>query len=67
MENDPDIIRWSQLKRFLKHTFAWMGIYGVIGWLIDINQYADNSFASMMLWLVGLSLFMAYVTTKGAD
>ena len=35
--------------------------------VIDINQYADNSLTSMMLWLVGLSLFMAYVTTKGAD
>ena len=37
MSNDPDIIRWSQIKRFLKHTIAWMAVYGIGGWLIDVS------------------------------
>jgi uncharacterized membrane protein len=61
-EKDPDIIRWSTLKGFGKHCAIWFIFYGIAGWLIDINQYADNSLTSMMLWLVGISLFMAGAT-----
>lgn len=63
-EKDPDIIRWSTLKGFGKHFAFWFVFYGVAGWLLDINRYADNSLTSMMLWLVGLSLFMAYATWR---
>ena len=63
MENDPDIIRWSQVKRFIKHTLAWMALYGFIGWVIDVNQYNDNSITLTLLILVGLSVFMAILTT----
>jgi hypothetical protein len=63
MKNDPDIIRWSTLKGFGKHFVFWFVFYGIAGWLIDINKNANNSLTTMMLWLVGLSLFMAYATS----
>ena len=43
MENDPDIIRWSQLKRFARNTLGWMAVYGIFGWLGDVTQYNDHS------------------------
>tara|TARA_B100000989_G_scaffold296997_1_gene281539 strand:+ start:474 stop:674 length:201 start_codon:yes stop_codon:yes gene_type:complete len=64
MTKDPDIIRWSQLKRFLIHVVGWLVIYGVCGWLIDITQYSEASTTSHIVILVGLSLLMAYLTTR---
>ena len=46
MTKDPDIIRWSQLKRFSIHVVGWLVIYGVCGWLIDITQYSEASTTS---------------------
>ena len=64
MNNYPDIIRWSQLKRFLKHTFVWMTIYGVGGWLLDITKFSEQSTTSHLMMLVGLSIFMAFLTIQ---
>ena len=65
MDKDAGIIRWSQLKRFLIHTFGWLVVYGVCGWLIDITQYSEASTTSHIVWWVGLSLLMGYLTYKG--
>ena len=32
MENDPDIIRWSQLKKVLIHFLGWAFVYFICGW-----------------------------------
>ena len=64
MNNDPDIIRWSQLKRFLKHTVGWIIVYGLIGLVTDVTQYSEGSTTAHILILVGLSLFMAALTTQ---
>ena len=64
MKNDPDIIRLSQIKRFLKHTFGWMAIYAFFGWLIDATQYSEQSTTTHIMMLVGLSVLMAFVTYK---
>ena len=63
-EKDPDIIRWSTLKGFGKHFAFWFVFYGIAGWLLDINQYADNSLTYNFLMLFFISIFMAYVTWK---
>ena len=65
MNDDPDIIRWSQLKRFLIHVVGWMVVYGVGGWLIDVTQYSEHSTTSHFVVLVALSVFMAFITYKG--
>ena len=31
MKNDPDIIRWSQLKRILIHFLGWAFVYFIFG------------------------------------
>ena len=59
MNNDPDIIRWSQIKRFLKHTFAWMAVYGIGGWLIDVTQYSEHSTTSHFIALIIYSVTLA--------
>jgi Na+/citrate or Na+/malate symporter len=64
MNNDPDIIRWSQIKRFFKHTFAWMAVYGIGGWLIDVTRYSEQSTTSHFIILVALSVLMAFVTMQ---
>ena len=64
MNNDPDIIRWSQIKRFLKHTIAWMAVYGIGGWLTDVTQYSEYSTTSHFIVLVALSVFMAFFTME---
>ena len=64
MNDDLDIIRWSQIKRFLKHTIAWMAVYGIGGWLIDVTQYSEHSTTSHFIVLVALSVFMAFVTME---
>ena len=64
MNNDPDIIRWSQIKRFLKHTFAWIAVYGIGGWLIDVTRYSEQSTTSHFIILVALSVLMAFVTMQ---
>ena len=33
MKDDPDIIRWSQLKNFAINVAGWMLVYGIFGWL----------------------------------
>ena len=62
MKNDPDIIRWSQLKRFLKHTCGWIVVYGIIGLIVDVTKYSDQSTTTHIIILVALSIFMAFVT-----
>ena len=62
MKNDPDIIRWSQLKRFARNTLGWMAVYGIFGWLGDVTQYRDQSNLTHFLLLVALSVFMTLVT-----
>ena len=32
MKNDPDIIRWSQLKNVLIHFLGWSFVYFMFGW-----------------------------------
>lgn len=64
MENDPDIIRWSQLKRFARNTLGWMAVYGIFGWLGDVTQYSDHSNLTHFFLLVALSVFMTLVTWK---
>ena len=64
MNDDPDIIRWSQIKRFLKHTLVWMGIYGVGGWMLDITRYSELSTTSHLIALAALSVFMAIATMQ---
>ena len=64
MNNDPDIIRWSQIKRFLKHTIAWMAVYGIGGWLTDVTQYSEHSTTSHFIVLVALSVFKLAIVIK---
>ncbi len=64
MNDDPDIIRWSQIKRFLKHTVCWFIGYGLIGWIGDFTRYSEASTTSHIVILIGLSLFMAVLTTQ---
>ncbi len=62
MKNDPDIIRLSQIKRFLKHTCGWIVLYGIIGLIVDVTKYSDHSTTTHIIVLVALSIFMAFVT-----
>ena len=64
MNNDPDIIRWSQIKRFFKHTFARMAVYDIGGSLIDVTRYSEQSTTSHFIILVALSVLMAFVTMQ---
>ena len=64
MKNDPDIIRWSQIKKFLKHTLFWMAVYGGAAWLFDMTEYNDHSSLANFLMLLALSIFMAFVTME---
>jgi len=64
MKNDPDIIRWSQLKRFVRNTLGWMAVYGIFGWLGDVTRYSDQSNLTHFFLLVALSVFMTLVTWK---
>ena len=64
MNNDPDIIRWSQLKRFLRNTLGWMAVYGIFGWLADVTKYSDQSDLTHFVLLVVLSVFMTFVTWR---
>tara|TARA_Y100000768_G_scaffold359460_1_gene315987 strand:+ start:951 stop:1151 length:201 start_codon:yes stop_codon:yes gene_type:complete len=64
MNNDPDIIRWSQLKRFLIHTVGWMAVYAFFAWVGDFTRYSEASTTTHIVILVGLSVFMAYFTTR---
>ena len=62
MENDPDIIRWSQIKKFIISTFIWMGVFGAFAWLGDVTQYSNNSTTAHIVIWVGLSALMAFIT-----
>ena len=64
MKNDPDIVRWSQIKRFLKHTLFWMVVYGGAAWLFDMTRYSDHSALANFLMLLALSVFMAIMTIQ---
>ena len=39
MKNDPDVVRWSQIKNFLIRFLGWMFVYGLIGWLGDFTRW----------------------------
>jgi len=39
MENDPDIIRWSQLKKVLIHFLGWSFVYFIFGhFVFDLSD-----------------------------
>ena len=38
MNTDPDIIRWSQIKRALIHFLGWAFVYFIFGWLMDLTD-----------------------------
>ena len=50
------------IKRFLIHTSGWILTYGIFGWAIDVTQYSDHSTTTHIIILVGLSIFMTYLT-----
>lgn len=62
MKKDPDIVRWSQIKRYLIHFFWWFVVLGFFGWVLDVNRFNDNSLTSTFLLLTGLTIFMAFIT-----
>lgn len=62
MKDDPDIIRWSQLKSFAINVLGWMLVYGIIGWLGDIGS--QHSTLNRLLVLFGISVFMAFVIRR---
>ena len=62
MENDPDIVRWSKIKKFIISFFIWMGVFGAFGWLGDVTQYSNNSTTAHIVIWVELSALMAFIT-----
>ena len=38
MKNDPDIIRWSQLKLILIHFLGWAFVYFIFGWGFGLTE-----------------------------
>ena len=62
MTDDSDIVRWSQIKKFIISFFIWMGVFGFFGWLADITQHSNNSTTSHIVIWVGLSALMAFIT-----
>ena len=64
MKNDPDVVRWSQIKSFLIRFLGWMFVYALFGWLGDFTRYSDQSNMTHFIILVALSLFMAAVVKK---
>lgn len=62
MKDDPDIIRWSQLKNFAINVAGWMLVYGIFGWLADIGD--QHSTLNRLLVLFGISVFMAFVVRR---
>ena len=61
MTNDSDIVRWSQIKKFIISFFIWMGVFGAFGWLGDVTQYSNNSTTVHIVIWVGLSVLMAFL------
>jgi len=54
MTNDSDIVRWSQIKKFIISTFIWMFVFGFFGWVADVTQYSNNSTtAHIVIWVGG--------------
>ena len=63
-KNDPDIVRWSQIKRFLIHWFWWTVVYGVAGWLGDLTLYTDYETWVYFAFLFGFSALMTPITLQ---
>ena len=68
MENDPDIIRWSQLKKVLIHFAGWALVYFIIGWANDLTYkfYQEDiigveGWEVVWMWL-GLSAICTPIT-----
>jgi len=61
-KNDPDIIRWSTLKRFALTTLGWFVFIGVVGWGTNMN--GDLSTTETVLGWLGFSIFLGWVTDK---
>ena len=61
-KNDPDIIRWSTLKRFALNTLGWFVFIGVVDW--GTNMSGDLSTTGTVLWWLGFSIFLGWVTDK---
>ena len=38
MENDSNIIRWSQLKKILIHFLGWSFVYFMFGWSAGLTD-----------------------------
>ena len=62
MTNDSDIVRWSQIKKFIISFFIWMFVFGFFGWVADVTQYSNNSTTAHIVIWVGLSALMAFIT-----
>jgi hypothetical protein len=68
MENDPDIIRWSQLKKILIWFLGWAFFYFICGWgagLTDKFYQTDitgvEGWEVVWTWLI-LSAFTSLIT-----
>jgi len=56
MKNDPDIIRWSQLKRILIHFLSWSFVYFIFGWGFGLTEkfYQKDIMGAEVWEVVGL-------------
>ncbi len=59
MKNDPDIIRWLQLKRILIHFLSWSFVYFIFGWgfgftdkFFYTNTHGVEGWNVVWLWLI---------------
>jgi cytochrome c biogenesis protein CcdA len=59
MKNDPDIIRWSQLKRILIHFLGWAFVYFIFGLgfgftdkFFYTNTHGAEGWNIVWIWLV---------------
>ena len=72
MNNDPDIIRWSQIKRALLHFLGWAFVYLIIGWgtgmvnkVYETNTHGAQGWQIIVLWLV-ISAICTPLTLKSS-
>lgn len=66
-KNDPDIVRWSQIKSVVKkgliHWFWWTVVYGTAGYLGDMYIYNDYTPLQNFGLLLIFSGIMVPITT----
>ena len=66
MKNDPDIIRWSQLKRILIHFFGWAFVYFIFGrFVFDLSyKFYQKDIIGVEGWeVVWLWLILSAICT----